>query len=213
MDRQSQLVLNLGLIAIISILAIGIAIITHHANAEIQTDKTNYDSTDIIVITGHVDGTQNKQVIVKVTNENGDIVGMTQQRPDENGDYKKTFLPSGPLWINGTFTISEQYGNESSTTTFYLGDNAPGISKSSVISTPVFSESNATNLQPVFSESNSTQISFGESNSTVINAVSQVPIPTWVKGVFGYWAEGKISDNDLVQALQFLIKVGIINVG
>jgi len=38
------------------------------------------------------------------------------------------------------------------------------------------------------------------------------PIPNWVKGVFGMYAQGKLSDADLIQALQFLIKQGIINV-
>jgi hypothetical protein len=37
-------------------------------------------------------------------------------------------------------------------------------------------------------------------------------IPNWVKGIFGMYAQGQLSDNDLVQALQFLIKQGIIHV-
>ncbi len=37
-------------------------------------------------------------------------------------------------------------------------------------------------------------------------------IPNWVKGIFGMYAQGQLSDNDLVQALQFLIKQGIIRV-
>ena len=37
-------------------------------------------------------------------------------------------------------------------------------------------------------------------------------IPNWVKGIFGMYAQGQLSDSDLVQALQFLIKQGIIKV-
>lgn len=37
-------------------------------------------------------------------------------------------------------------------------------------------------------------------------------IPKWVKGIFGMYAQGQLSDSDLVQALQFLIKQGIIKV-
>jgi len=37
-------------------------------------------------------------------------------------------------------------------------------------------------------------------------------IPNWVKGVFGMYSQGKLSDADLISALQFLIKQGIINV-
>jgi hypothetical protein len=46
-------------------------------------------------------------------------------------------------------------------------------------------------------------------NSTMISA----KIPNWVKGVFNLYSEGKISDNDLIQLLEFLIQQGIIKVG
>ena len=41
---------------------------------------------------------------------------------------------------------------------------------------------------------------------------SIAPIPNWVKAIFGMYAQGQLSDNDLIQALQFLIKEGIIKV-
>jgi hypothetical protein len=37
-------------------------------------------------------------------------------------------------------------------------------------------------------------------------------IPNWVKAIFGYYAQGNLSDDDLVKALQFLIQQGIIKV-
>ena len=37
-------------------------------------------------------------------------------------------------------------------------------------------------------------------------------IPNWVKAVFGYYAQGNLSDDDLIKALQFLIQQGIIKV-
>ena len=42
--------------------------------------------------------------------------------------------------------------------------------------------------------------------------VGPTSIPNWVKGIFGMYAQGQLSDNDLIQALQFLIKQGIIKV-
>lgn len=78
------------------------------------------------------------------------------------------------------------------------------------ISNMTFGFSNQTNIN--FGISNSTSIHFQESNSTnILNTIEQGPIPTWVKGIFVYWEQGKISDSELVNALQFLIKVGIIN--
>jgi len=37
-------------------------------------------------------------------------------------------------------------------------------------------------------------------------------LPPWVKGIAGWWAEGKISDNDFVSAIKFLVHQGIIKV-
>lgn len=37
-------------------------------------------------------------------------------------------------------------------------------------------------------------------------------IPTWVKAIFGYYAQGNLSDDDLIKALEFLIKQGILKV-
>ena len=37
-------------------------------------------------------------------------------------------------------------------------------------------------------------------------------IPTWIKGVAGYWVEDKITDLEFIEALEFLIESGIIKV-
>jgi hypothetical protein len=37
-------------------------------------------------------------------------------------------------------------------------------------------------------------------------------LPAWVKGIAGWWAEGKISDDDFVNAIKFLVHQGIIKV-
>ncbi|MHB8602740.1 MAG: hypothetical protein ACYC6W_03555 [Nitrosotalea sp.] len=52
------------------------------------------------------------------------------------------------------------------------------------------------------------------SNQTVIPVqtpqINGTVIPHWVKAVFGYYAQGNLSDEDLIKALQFLIQQGII---
>ncbi len=40
---------------------------------------------------------------------------------------------------------------------------------------------------------------------------SQV-IPAWIKNNAGWWAEGQIDDNSFVQGIEYLVKVGIIQV-
>jgi len=45
-----------------------------------------------------------------------------------------------------------------------------------------------------------------------ISAQQKYDIPAWVKGVAGFWAEDKITDNDFGEAISFLIEQGIIKV-
>jgi len=47
---------------------------------------------------------------------------------------------------------------------------------------------------------------------SAINAQGQYSIPSWVKGVAGFWAEDKITDADFGEALSFLISEGIIKI-
>ena len=45
-----------------------------------------------------------------------------------------------------------------------------------------------------------------------IYAQSSYEIPSWVKGIAGFWAEGNISDAEFGEGLTFLIDSGIIEV-
>ena len=45
-----------------------------------------------------------------------------------------------------------------------------------------------------------------------VNFKPESKIPEWVKGIFTFYADGKINDDELIKALQFLIKEGIIEV-
>jgi len=49
-------------------------------------------------------------------------------------------------------------------------------------------------------------------SATTIYAQQNYEIPAWVKGVAGFWAEDKISDNDFGEGLSFLIENEIIQV-
>ncbi len=47
---------------------------------------------------------------------------------------------------------------------------------------------------------------------TSISAQSQYDIPSWVKGIAGFWAEDKITDSEFGEGLSFLIDNDIIKV-
>jgi hypothetical protein len=54
-------------------------------------------------------------------------------------------------------------------------------------------------------------VTIGGTTELSINAQSeQGQVPTWFKGVAGYWAEGKISQDDFIKAIQFLVTQKVI---
>jgi len=42
-----------------------------------------------------------------------------------------------------------------------------------------------------------------------LSAISST-IPVWVKGIFNYHGQGQISDNELINAISFLVQQGVI---
>ena len=44
-------------------------------------------------------------------------------------------------------------------------------------------------------------------------AYSQAEMPGWISGIFRVWADGLISDSELIAALEYLIDVGVIQTG
>lgn len=55
-------------------------------------------------------------------------------------------------------------------------------------------------------------VSIASVTITSISAQSQYDIPSWVKGVAGFWAEDKISDDEFGEGLAFLIDNEVIKV-
>jgi hypothetical protein len=50
------------------------------------------------------------------------------------------------------------------------------------------------------------------SPTDALGAISSHGLPAWVKGIAGFWAQGKISDDEFVNAIKFLVHQGIIKV-
>ena len=50
------------------------------------------------------------------------------------------------------------------------------------------------------------------SPTDALGTISSHSIPMWVKGIAGWWAQGKISDDEFVSAIKFLVHQGIIKV-
>ena len=47
---------------------------------------------------------------------------------------------------------------------------------------------------------------------TIVSSAEAASVPTWVKNNAGWWADGTISENDFLNGIQYLIKMGIMKV-
>jgi len=92
--------------------------------------------------------------------------------------------------------------------------NNPGVS-SSTPDMNIFGSDSSTignsNGLPLIDQSQN-PIPAISSPTDALGAISSHSIPGWVKGVAGWWAQGKISDDDFVSAIKFLVKEGIIKI-
>ena len=73
---------------------------------------------------------------------------------------------------------------------------------------PYHKDGNYTNAMPTLTQS----LPPISSPTDALSTLSTHNIPGWVKGIAGWWAEGKISDDEFVSAIQFLVHHGIIKV-
>ena len=48
--------------------------------------------------------------------------------------------------------------------------------------------------------------------ATIVSSAEAAGVPAWVKNNAGWWADGTISENDFLNGIQYLIKMGIMQV-
>jgi len=79
----------------------------------IWTDSPIYDKDSTIQVSGH-SNTKILPVSIRITNPLGNIVGIEQAMPDDNGDFMIQFKPAGKLWKSeGNYIITAQLGDGS----------------------------------------------------------------------------------------------------
>jgi hypothetical protein len=113
--------------------------------------------------------------------------GAMQQNPDNNG-----MPPLPPTNTNNPDSSSSPPDNLNT----FGGD--------------LGSIGNSTGLPPIDQSQNPTPVI--SSPTDALGTLSSHSIPGWVKGVAAWWAQGKISDDEFVSAIKFLVKSGIIKI-
>ncbi len=170
----------------------------------VTTDQSVYHYNSKIIISGHVTDSQSGQQIgMQITSPSGNVVSANNIDLDNNGDYTTSINIIGNIWAeNGQYKIMVQEGDDQtkSDSIFFQVIEAPTIlSQVGNSSTPQASNSNT-------ACSNCNQTSSTPPASTTVTS----KIPSWVKGIFNYYGQGQVSDDELLGAIKFLVNQGII---
>ena len=150
----------------------------------------NTDNVMHAICSGHANDPQCGPVFEDDSLKPGETFQFTFQN---SGTYN--YYCSIHPWMTGQVIVKGNVSN--------VPHTASGAGASSTNPSP----SNSVNPPSVPLMSNGTQ---NNGTGTIPPAVHK--IPNWVKSVFGYYAQGNLSDDDLIKALQFLIQQGIIKI-
>ena len=161
---------------------------------KVNTDAALYHQNDMITVSGTVTPVKSGVTLltVSVYYQAQKLVANSTVTISDTGNFEQRFRVAGDSWSSsGKYEIYASY--------------FPGVEASKIIDieNPVVTPVNPpTHLAPNGTQNNGT--------GTILPTVHK--IPNWVKSVFGYYAQGNLSDDDLIKALQFLIQQGIIKI-
>ena len=169
----------------------------------VTTNKISYNNGDTLTISGSVqDYISDTPIIVTITSPSGLVVKSDQVTVNSDRTYSESIQTSNISWQGaGTYHIMVQYGSpdRSAQTTFAYASNNQNLTCSDCNET-----GNMSQTQPV---------------PTPVPAPTPEPpqpaaskIPHWVKTLFNLYGQGQVSDDDLINALKFLIQTRVIRV-
>ncbi len=175
----------------------------------IYTEKEIYSYGDFLTFTIEVSEITDDGAILHIIDESGKSSSAIPIPITE----LKTVVPSpfpfeSEVYPLGTYTLEIQYSDSTDTTEFELIDSGKFLLPMGTKQVAVaWIEGNISDtfFMKFLIEQNPTLFST-EQNSEPEN----VKIPHWVKATTGWWIDEKISDKEFVNALEYLIKVGII---
>jgi hypothetical protein len=202
----------------------------------IKTDQDKYSKGDVITISGSVkyhDPSVSNAITVIIKNQSGDSVARLQLEPDDasntswvhassliqygtfyecpmewskdgcvqiepKGKFSATLPVSGKISKAGEYEITVTWNPVFRVNDLY----AYGTEQRSITSFEVVSSSAATSEQQTQPEPVS---------KPVVTQKSIQKVPDWVRNIFIWYAEEQISEDELLNAIKFLVNQRIIN--
>ena len=159
------------------------------------TDRTSYRTGDTITVFGEVRELRSgSPVTLQIIGANENRVTVKQLQVDQNKKFSTTLTETDDVFwsSSGTYTAKVTYGAQDTIakTTFQFES-----SLSEFITVPL----PTSELKP-------------ELETVVEPVIEEKEIPGWVRNIFIWYAEDRISEKELLEAIEFLIEVGVIHV-
>jgi len=156
----------------------------------VNTDKTSYLEGEAIIISGNVFPVVGKTPIVIQIMHEATYIHLAQIEVAQDGTFSETVIPEGSLWEKySEYTVRVSYQDQIAETEFSYGEDLDEI---------------------IISNDDKEQVVISSDPMIIENTIEDKPIPAWVRGVFVFWANGGISDEELINAITFLVESEII---
>jgi len=166
----------------------------------VWTDKSLYNHESTIRVDGQVANIRaGTPVTLTVISPTNNIVTQDQLTVDGDGNYGITLSTAGNLWkYDGIYTIRVQYGGEAVNNKVFV-ELTGGIETPEATSEPYSACGKGTIFDP-------------KTNSCILEPIPEPEsrLPPWVKNIFIWYGQDLISEDELINALQFLIRQGTI---
>ena len=163
----------------------------------VWTDKSLYNHESTIRVDGQVANIRaGTPVTLTVISPTNNIVTQDQLTVDGDGNYGITLSTAGNLWkYDGIYTIRVQYGGEAV-------NNKVLVELTSEETTSTETHSNC-GKGTIFDP---------KTNSCILEPILEPEsrLPSWVKNIFIWYGQDLISEDEIINALQFLIRQGTI---
>jgi len=187
----SVIVFSLVLIGLISASSFGQQV----ESIKLTLDKTSYVYGDIILISGEVEEILDS-VILEIYSPGG-AKFFSSYVVVSDSKFSTEITTLGPLWeSSGKYTVTVFSPSKSST-------GATTIELTSVIDEPTIE------FTTVIDEP-TPKPKDPDKSETVESKATKLSIPDWVRNIFIWYAEDRISEDELLEAIQFLIDQGIL---
>ena len=178
----------------------------------IKTDKQDYYYGDYLTIIIQVDELAGEFATMFITDNDGkSSAPLSIPVIELTNTITAPFPFESQTYPEGTYTLDLEYNNKKASTQFSLED-------SGMIVVPVWIKDvgklwlNEEITDGILVKTFTDQKIITLSDTINQETINEFQIPTWFKQTTAWWAQGMITDNDFVWAMEHLIKIGVIGV-